>query len=452
MVVAASQTNKRSLRLTQQQANVYRAGLPRIRGGLGFRFRAVCAGRRSGKTTLMVHETLWRALKPSYFCIRSVKPKIWYVAPTYGQAKELIWEPLCDTAGGWAVKLNESKLSMTFRNGSTLALRGADYAKTLRGSGLDFVAVDEFADIRNGKHTWEEVLRPMLSDRLGGALIGGTPRGRNHFYEVWREAGWKPGWTNYSFTTAEGGIVKKSEIASAKEELDEKSFKQEYLASFETFAGLVYYAFDREIHVKPCALNPQQEILWCLDFNVDPMCSVIAQMHPYGSGRHQRIVEVCDEISIPNSNVYEACEAFARKVGLFAERYGVTVTIYADASGDSRNHVGTTAIQAIKQWFNRHPNYRVYYKIPQANPAVADRVRTVNSVLRSIAGEVRMQIDPKCKKLIADFEQVEWANEMGLEINKSDPKLTHISDALGYMTSQEFHEGPGQGFRSTIIA
>jgi len=452
MVVAASQTNKRSLRLTQQQANVYRAGLPRIRGGLGFRFRAVCAGRRSGKTTLMVQETLGRALKPRYFCIRSVKPKIWYVAPTYGQAKELIWEPLVDAAAGWAAKINESKLQILFRNGATLALRGADYAKTLRGAGLDFVAVDEFADIRNGKHTWEEVLRPMLSDRLGGALIGGTPRGRNHFYEMWKDAGWKPGWTNYSFTTAEGGIVKKSEIATAREELDEKSFKQEYMASFETFAGLVYYSFDREIHVKPCAITPQLEILWCLDFNVDPMSSVIAQIHPYGHGRQQRIVEVCDEISIPNSNVYEACEAFTRKISPFAERYGVTVTVYADASGDSRNHVGTTAIAAIKQWFNRHPNYRVYYKIPQANPAVADRVRTVNSVLRSISGEIRMRINPKCKKLIADFEQVEWANEMGLEINKDDPKLTHISDALGYMTSQEFHEGLGQGMRSTIIA
>ena len=452
MLIVASQNNKRSLRLTQQQANVYRAGLPKIRGGLGYRFRGVCAGRRSGKTTLMVHETLWRALKPSYFCIRSIKPKIWYVAPTYGQAKELIWEPLCDTAGAWAKKINESRLEITFANGAKLALRGADYAKTLRGSGLDFVAVDEFADIRNGKHTWEEVLRPMLSDRLGGALIGGTPRGRNHFYELWKDAGHKPGWTNYSFTTADGGIVRKSEIATAKEELDEKSFKQEYLASFETFAGLVYYSFDREVHCAPCSLQPNREIWWGLDFNVDPMCSVICQPHAYGRERHQRIVEVVDEIAIPNSNVYEACEAFAKKVGPYAERYGVTMNLYADASGDNRTHVGTTAIQAVKQWFARHPNYRVNYKIPNANPAVSDRVRTVNSVLKSFTGEVRMRIDPKCKKLIADFEQVEWANEMGLEINKEDPKLTHVSDAIGYIIEQEFRAGPGQGFRSQVIA
>jgi hypothetical protein len=187
-----------------------------------------------------------------------------------------------------------------------------------------------------------------------------------------------------------------------------------------------------------------------LDFNVDPMCSVICQPHAYGRERHQRIVEVVDEIAIPNSNVYEACEAFAKKVGPYAERYGVTMNLYADASGDNRTHVGTTAIQAVKQWFARHPNYRVNYKIPNANPAVSDRVRTVNSVLKSFTGEVRMRIDPKCKKLIADFEQVEWANEMGLEINKEDPKLTHVSDALGYIMEQEFrpvrdtgaHDGP----------
>ncbi len=439
-------------RFTQCQSNVYNAGKPRQEGGLGYRFRGLCAGRRTGKTTLMIHECLGRAVQPAKFGIKSKRPKIWYIGPTYKQAKRVIWEGLCDIAADWAVKRNETELSMTFASGGMISLCGADNPNSLRGSGLDFAAVDELADIKNGKDTWEKVIRPMLSDRLGGALIGGTPRGRNHFYELWKEAGWKPGWTNFTFTTAQGGIVKKSEIATAREELDEKSFKQEYEASFETFAGLVYYAFSRELNVKPCSLNPQQEILWCLDFNVDPMCSVIAQMHPYGSGRHQRIVEVCDEIAIPNSNVYEACEAFARKVGPLAERYGVTVTIYADASGDSRNHVGTTAVQAIKQWFARHPNYRTYFKIPQANPAVADRVRTVNSVLRNVAGEVRMQIDPKCKRLIADLEQVEWANEMGLEINKSDPKLTHISDALGYMTAQEFHEGQGQGIRSTIIA
>ena len=214
----------------------------------------------------------------------------------------------------------------------------------------------------------------------------------------------------------------------------------------------MYYSFDREVHCAPCSLQPNREIWWGLDFNVDPMCSVICQPHAYGRERHQRIVEVVDEIAIPNSNVYEACEAFAKKVGPYAERYGVTMNLYADASGDNRTHVGTTAIQAVKQWFARHPNYRVNYKIPNANPAVSDRVRTVNSVLKSFTGEVRMRIDPKCKKLIADFEQVEWANEMGLEINKEDPKLTHVSDALGYIIEQEFRAGPGQGFRSQVIA
>ena len=191
-----------AITLTQPQANVYRAGMPRIRGGGGYRFRALCAGRRSGKTSWMIHEIRSRSRRPRDFGIYSIKPKIWYIAPTYGQAKELVWEPLVDIVSSWARKINESRLEFKFPNGVTLALRGADYAKTLRGSGLDFVAVDEFADIRNGKHTWEEVIRPMLSDRMGGALIGGTPRGRNHFYELWKAAGHTPKWINFQWTSS----------------------------------------------------------------------------------------------------------------------------------------------------------------------------------------------------------------------------------------------------------
>lgn len=451
MIITRPGSEEPALRLSRVQSKIFWAGMPKALGGSGKRFVVVVAGRRTGKTYTMGSNLVARGRHPKDFGIKSENPVLWYVAPTYRQGKQILWDTLKSLAAPYLKgRPNESDLSLRFKSGALAAIRGADNPDSLRGPGLDYLALDEYADIK--PETFTKVLRPALADREGSALIGGTPKGRNHFYEIYQDAASLEGWARFQFTTLQGGRVSKEEIEESRRVMDERTFNQEYLATFESFAGLAYYAFDRDVHVKPCSLTPQRDILWCLDFNVDPMCSVIAQMHPYGSGRHQRIVEVCDEISIPNSNVYEACEAFARKVGPFAERYGVTVTVYADASGDSRNHVGTTAVQAIKQWFNRHPNYRVYYKIPQANPAVADRVRTVNSVLRNIAGEVRMQIDPKCKKLIADFEQVEWANEMGLDINKSDPKLTHISDALGYMTAQEFHEGQGQGIRSTIIA
>lgn len=441
------------LRLHQPQANVYWAGVPKTKGGKGYRFRSLCAGRRGGKTTLMIAELVNRALAPKHFGIVSPRPKLWYIGPTYRQAKEVIWEDLFHWVGHLVVKKNESDLSVRFRSGAILALRGADNANRLRGPGLDFVCMDEFADIKDGKNAWEKVVRPMLADRRGGALIAGTPRGRNHFYELHQEAKQLPGWAAFAYTTEQGGIVERNEIESARKQLDDKSFRQEFMATFESFQGSAYYAYETEVHRRECQFNPQLPVCFCLDFNVDPMSAAIAQIYDLGLGtRHGRRVEVVDEISIPNSHVLEACEAFDRKMGKYAERYGMTVYVYADASGNNRSATsGTTAIAVVKEWFKRHPNYRVSYRIPDANPAVADRIRSVNQMLRNVVGQVRLHIDPRCKELLKDFDTIVWSNELGIDIDKSDPKRTHMSDALGYMIDYEFATQQGQGWRSQVL-
>lgn len=144
------------------------------------RFRVVVAGRRFGKTKLSMLEMLAWATKKCQ--------KIWYVAPTYRMAKQIMWNDLkVSVPLEWVTKIRENELSMEFRNGSKIELRGADKPDSLRGVSLDFLVLDEFQDIE--PETWKTVLRPTLADRKGHALFIGCVKGDTR---VLSDKGFKP--------------------------------------------------------------------------------------------------------------------------------------------------------------------------------------------------------------------------------------------------------------------
>src|SRR6266853_6968658 len=139
------------------------------------RFRVLVAGRRFGKTFLALVELCQAAWAPGR--------KVWYVAPTYKQAKRIAWKTLKQMTKGYsASKPNETDLTIELACGGTISLRGADNYDSLRGDGLDFIVLDEYASM--APEAWTEVVRPMLSDRQGKALFIGTPHGRNHFFDL----------------------------------------------------------------------------------------------------------------------------------------------------------------------------------------------------------------------------------------------------------------------------
>ncbi len=234
------------------------------------RFRVLVAGRRFGKTFLSLVELCRAAWLPDRLA--------WYVAPTYKQAKRIAWKPLKQmTRPYWASRPNETDLRIELISGGTICLRGADNYDSLRGDGLDFLILDEYASI--AKEAWPEVLRPALADKQGKALFIGTPRGYDHFYDLFQGAQKQPEWATFQFTTEEGGNVPAAELAAATHDLDEKTYRQEFRASFENLTGgLVYYAFDRTRNVEPQRYNRGLPLFWALDFNINPMCSVICQM------------------------------------------------------------------------------------------------------------------------------------------------------------------------------
>lgn len=130
-------------------------------------------------------------------------------------------------------KTNESELSITLVNGSVIELKGADTPDSLRGVGVSFLVVDEFASIPDGESLWGEVLRPMLIDTKGRGLFIGTPKGLNAFYTMFEkgEAG-EDGFKSFRFTSYDNPYLDKSEIDVMKQELTKDVFEQEVMTSF----------------------------------------------------------------------------------------------------------------------------------------------------------------------------------------------------------------------------
>jgi hypothetical protein len=367
--------------------------------GCDQRFRVLVAGRRFGKTYLALVELCQAASVPGHLA--------WYVAPTYKQAKRIAWKPLKEmTRPYWAAKPNETDLRIELTWGGTICLRGADNYDSLRGDGLDFVVLDEYASM--AREAWTEVLRPALADRNGKALFISTPKGFNHLHELVERAETMPDWQAFHFTTAEGGNVSAKELESAAQDLDERTYLQEFEAQFATLGvGRAYYAFDREHSVKKFPFNPHVELCWSLDFNMNPLCSVIAQIHEKGG------VVVLDELILPDSNTLAACEEFLSRTEKWFTGTPLGICVYGDSTGEQRRtSASRTDWQIVKEFFGRYPErFRATFRVPSANPPVKDRVNCVNAKMRNHAGQYRLLVNHNCKHLIKDFEQVSWKTD-----------------------------------------
>jgi hypothetical protein len=407
------------------------------------RFRVLVAGRRFGKTHLALTEMVQAALEGS-------GRMVWYVGPSDQQAKTIAWERLKEmTRPLWAKQPNETELRIELKNGSRLVVNGAFQPDSLRGNGIDFLVLDEFGLLP--ADAWNAVFRPALANWRGRALFIGTPQGRNHFYDHFEYAKTDADWEAFQFTTAQGGLVDADELASAARQLDPDSYRREFEAEFGSVGKhRAYYAFDREENVRAVRFDGMWPLVWSVDFNVNPMCMLLMQ-------RVHEVVHVLEEIVIkPEANTELACQKFLER-GLVHNavvphfQRPLTVNLYGDASGNQRRTSGTATDWAlIKQFFRDWVGtFEPRYYTATANPLVRDRINCVNSRLRNQLGETRVLIDPSCKELIKDLEQVAWAVDatgaVTNELNKTDKARTHASDALGYFLSQAFPLKPRMG-------
>jgi len=230
------------------------------------RFIVVVAGRRWGKTTLGLFKLLCHAA--------SARGQIcFYIGPTERQAKEMGWRTLKQLVPPVLVRrTRKSELEIELVNGSLIKVHGP---QSLRGTGLDFAMLDECAFMP--AELWPEVVRPMLADREGRALLSSTPRGFNHFRDLYVEATSRSDSAAFHFPTSQGGYVSEAELALLRSSMDPKLYAQEIEASFELQSGRVYHAFSRDLNVTDVPLIPDLPLLVGMDFNVDPMTAVVAQ-------------------------------------------------------------------------------------------------------------------------------------------------------------------------------
>ena len=377
------------------------------------RFRVLVAGRRFGKTHLSIRELARFARYPN--------KKVAYIAPSYRQAKQTIWSELKERLIElrWVKKINESDLSIQLVNGSQIMLRSADNYDSMRGLGLDFVVFDEFADI--APQTWTEVVRPALSDRKGHGLFIGTPKGRNWAYDLYnqgQDAGFTD-WSSYQYTTIEGGQVDDDEIEAARNDLDERTFQQEYEAQFVNYAGVIYYNFDRSlVFQQPDPEVQHNEVLHIgMDFNTNPMSAVVGVVR----GGTMLIV---DAIEIYSSSTQEMCDEIHN-------RYGTKRKIFAypDASGGNANTKGMSDHNILRQ-------NNMLVRSGKANPPVKDRIASVNSAFKNAKGQTRLWIQSSCKRLIESLEKHTYKGDT--RAPDKDSGYDHLNDALGYLVHYHF--------------
>ena len=375
------------------------------------RFRVLITGRRFGKTYLAINEL-------AKFASRS-KQKVWYVAPTYRQAKQICWNELKERLieHKWVKTINNSDLTIILKNNSSITLRGADNEQSLRGVGLNFLVMDEFADIH--KEAWYEVLRPTLSDTGGHALFCGSPRGfGNWSYELFKQGESNKEWQSFKYTTLEGGQVSSEEIEQAKQDLDVRTFQQEYEATFVNYSGMIYYNFNRQKNIIEKYERDSAFLHIGLDFNVDPMTAVVCIIE-------RDIVVVVDEIQIYSSNTQEMCDEIRNRYR------NKNIVVYPDPSARQRKTSagGFTDISILK-------NAGFDVRCRNTAPLVRDRINSVNSRLKNVNGKNNLFIVKSCKNVIKSIERQIYKE--GTHIPDKDSGYDHMNDALGYLIEYNF--------------
>lgn len=192
------------------------------------RFKVIAAGRRTGKSRMAA----WRLIVSA---LEADKGHVWYVAPTQQQARDIMWQQLLELGNPVIANSHVNNMQLTLINGSIISLKGADRPETMRGVALKFVVLDEYADIK--PTVFEQILRPALADLKGHCIFIGTPKGRNHFYDIYKmgQSG-KPetkDWKSWHFTSFDNPLLDKEEIEIAKNTMSTFAYRQEFMASFE---------------------------------------------------------------------------------------------------------------------------------------------------------------------------------------------------------------------------
>jgi hypothetical protein len=386
------------------------------------RFRVVNCGRRFGKTTLAAVEMTGKA--------HSKKDQVVsYIATTFQQARDISWNMLRKIAQPITQKVNESRLELTVASQdgglSLISLRGWESIETMRGMRNDFVIPDEVASYRGFLTGWHEVIRPTLTDTRGSALFLSTPKGFNHFYDLYNQESRDQDYKSFHFTSYDNPFIPREELEKAKLELTEDRFAQEYLADFRKTEGLVYKDFDRIKHVYREGSKVIQPIAFFagVDFGYHNPCGV-----PFISKDKDNIFYVTREWYKDHKTDEEIAEFVS------AQNFNY---VYPDPEAPA-------AIEAMKR---KGVNVREVTKSK-------DSIKSGISVVSELLKQGRLFIHESCENLIWEFETYAYPDKKDMRNNDENPikENDHLLDALRYalMMQVPLSETKAETYRPTV--
>ena len=387
------------------------------------RFKIMASGRRVGKSYLA-------AVAAYNHCLEQSNRRALIIGPTVSMIRESIWTTLKglvhpDHINGYP---REIDLEIRFINGSKITLKGFDRPDSLRGISPSptFIVLDEFAYIKQDAFT--EVILPMTSDpqRRASVFVISTPKGiTNDFYKLWVKGQEdKTGlWKSWQFTAEDVRPDMKDEIELARVTMDEKSFNQEYCATFNNTGDAVFYNFNRNIHVTNNLLpiEPGEPIHISIDFNVKIMASTV-WCHR-GNQLH-----AMDEF-FGNADTYQLIRSIK---GRYKNR---DIICYPDASGRAMKTsaaTGTTDFSIL-----RNAGFKVLARSKQ--PPLVDSVNAVNALLKDAKGNTRLYFNKeKTPRTIASVETTTWkegfTTGMDNAIIDKSKGVEHFSDGVRYIS------------------
>jgi hypothetical protein len=407
---------------------------------LPHRFKGFSGPIGSGKSQALCHEAIRMA------CLNPGRTGL-IGAPTYPMLRDATQATLFEILDAIDLRYdhNRGENTVVLRDTrSRILFRPVEEFERLRGTNLAWFGIDELTYTQ--EESWMR-LEGRLRDPKATRLCG---------FGVWTPKGYDWVYRRFIASPAEGYaavVAKPNEnrflldkvpdfYARLKDSYDEKFYQQEVLGLYLNMdGGRVYSSFDRNIHLREIRIDPRRPLLWALDFNVDPMASVIAQEEAGGK------IRIIGEIFLRHSTTQAACDEFWKRY----PAHLAGVTIYGDASGYHQQTTGASDYSIIKDFFRSHGISKVDYAVPTSNPSVRERINLVNMKLRSASGTISLAIDPSCKELVRDFEEVSF-KEASSQIDKDRDRMrTHLSDALGYLLLEAFKPPVGEQGRPLPI-
>lgn len=396
------------------------------------RFRAICAGRRWGKSVLSQLIVLqWATEKVGVY---------WIVSPTYRQGKTIHWRGLQQVVPrDWIAKKNEVELSITLKNGSVIELKGAENPDALRGVKLRGLVIDEIASIRNWDWLWKEVLQGTIVDYAAPALFISTPKGYNHFYELFQlgQQSAEGDYKSWRFTSYDNPYIPRGEIERLKDELTEDTFYQEYMADFRKYTGLVYKEFDRQVHViEPFDIPESWSLYRGIDFgSTNPTAclwiAVDGDDNFYVVSEHYATGETIDyHAGVINASSYSGRVSAtygdpsgAQWINEFAQR-GIYITPATKETSTAFPQWVRFGIDKLSQKLKAYPGKPIPYPTTEEGTATSNRPS--------------LYVFSTCNNTIREFETYRWKEKsvtQAQDLNEPDvpdKANDHSMDALRY--------------------